>query len=87
VEIGVLHHPETGVVQGGVISLAVANVFLHHVLDEWFEWDVRLRLKGRGFLIRFADDFCIGCEREADARKIMGRAAQAVCPLGLDHSS
>jgi RNA-directed DNA polymerase len=82
-ENGVLHHPETGVVQGGVISPVLANVFLHHVLDEWFERDVRPRLKGRGFLIRFADDFCIGCEREADARKIMAVLPKRFARFGL----
>jgi len=70
VEQGTLTHPETGVVQGGVISPVLANVFLHHVLDAWFEREVRPRMKGRCFLIRFADDFVIGCEQEGDARKI-----------------
>jgi RNA-directed DNA polymerase len=70
-EEGVLSHPETGVVQGGVISPVLANIFLHHVLDEWFEREVQPRMQGRCFLIRFADDFVIGCEVEADARKIM----------------
>ena len=84
---GVLTHPETGVVQGGVISPVLANIFLHHVLDEWFEQEVQPRLKGRSFLTRFADDFVIGCELEADARKIMARATQAVCPLWPAHSS
>jgi RNA-directed DNA polymerase len=69
---GVLTHPETGVVQGGVISPVLANIFLHHVLDEWFEREVQPRLKGRSFLTRVADDFVIGCELEADAQKIMG---------------
>jgi group II intron reverse transcriptase/maturase len=82
-EDGVLHHPETGVVQGGVISPVLANVFLHHVLDVWFERDVRPRLKGRGFLIRFADDFCIGCELEADARKIMAVLPKRFAGFGL----
>lgn len=54
-EQGTLTHPETGVVQGGVISPVLANVFLHHVLDEWFERDVRPRMQGRCFLIRCAD--------------------------------
>ena len=52
----VLRHPETGVVQGGVISPVLANIFLHHVLDEWFEQEVRPRTQGRCFLIRYADD-------------------------------
>lgn len=70
-EEGVLTHPETGVVQGGVSSPIFANIFLHHVLDEWFAQKVRPRMKGRGFLIRFADDCVIGCELEGDARRIM----------------
>jgi RNA-directed DNA polymerase len=82
-ENGVLYHPETGVVQGGVSSPVLANVFLHHVLDEWFERDVRPRLKGRGFLIRFAADFCIGGEREADARKIMAVLPKRFARFGL----
>jgi RNA-directed DNA polymerase len=70
-EEGELHHPETGVVQGGVISPVLANVLLHHVLDEWFEREVQPRLKGRSFLTRFADDWIIGCELEEDAQRLM----------------
>jgi len=54
-EAGVLHHPDTGVVPGGTISPVLANIFLHQVLDEWFEHEVQPRLKGRSFLLRFAD--------------------------------
>ena len=70
-EAGVLMHPDKGTPQGGVVSPMLANVFLHHVLDEWFVKDVRPRMHGHCFLTRFADDFIIGCEREADARRIM----------------
>jgi group II intron reverse transcriptase/maturase len=66
-----LTYPETGSPQGGVISPVLSNIFLHHVLDEWFVRDVQPRMKGRCFLLRFADDFVIGCEREDDARRIM----------------
>jgi len=66
-----LFHPEKGTPQGGVISPLLANIFLHHVLDEWFEKVVKPRMRGRVFLIRFADDFVIGCELEYDARRIM----------------
>jgi RNA-directed DNA polymerase len=82
-EEGVLSHPETGVVQGGVISPVLANVFLHHVLDEWFEQEVQPRLQGRGFLIRFADDFVIGCELQADAHKIMAVLPKRFARYGL----
>jgi len=70
-EDGVLSHPESGVVPGGVRSPVLAKIVLHHVLDEWFAREVRPRLKGRGFLTRVAEDFVIGCEREADARRIL----------------
>jgi RNA-directed DNA polymerase len=48
-----------------------ANVFLHQVLDAWFVKDVLPRMQGHGFLRRCADACIIGCEREADARRIM----------------
>jgi group II intron reverse transcriptase/maturase len=54
-EEGGVSHPETGVVPGSVIAPVLANIFLHHVLDEWFEQEVQPRLQGRSFLIRFAD--------------------------------
>jgi RNA-directed DNA polymerase len=82
-EEGELSHPEPGVVQGGVISPVLANVFLHHVLDEWFAREVRPRMKGRCFLLRLADDFVIGCEREADARRIMAVLPKRFARFGL----
>ena len=77
-EDGCVTHPETGSPQGGVISPMLSNIFLHYVLDEWFERDVQPRLKGQSFLIRFADDFVMGFSCEEDARKSAGGAAQAV---------
>ena len=49
----------------------LANIFLHYVLDEWFEREVQPRLKGRAFLIRYADDFVMGFACEEDARRVM----------------
>lgn len=54
-----------------MISPLLANIYLHTVLDEWFEQDVRPRLKGPAFLIRYADDFVMGFACEADARRVM----------------
>lgn len=71
VEGETLSHPDKGTVQGGVISPLLSNIFLHHVLDEWYVKAVKPRLQGRSFLIRFADDFVIGCELEEDAKRIM----------------
>src|SRR5262249_3003243 len=70
-EDGCLTHPETGSPQGGVVSPMLSNIFLHSVLDEWFEREVRPRLKGRSFLIRYADDFVMGFSREEDARRVL----------------
>ena len=63
-EDGSLTFPEKGSPQGGVVSPILANVYLHYVLDVWFEREVKPRLKGRAFLIRYADDFVMGfsCE-------------------------
>src|SRR5438105_1860296 len=82
-DAGVLTHPETGVVQGGVISPILANIFLHDVLDEWFARAVRPRMKGRSFLIRFADDFVIGCELAGDARRSMAVLPKRFARFGL----
>ena len=66
-----LTYSDEGTPQGGVISPLLANIYLHYVLDEWFVREIQPRLKGRAFLIRFADDFVIGCELESDARRLM----------------
>jgi RNA-directed DNA polymerase len=68
---GGLRPLDQGTPQGGGISPMFANVCLPHVLDEWFVKDVQPRMKGRGFLRRFADAFIIGCELEAAARRGM----------------
>jgi group II intron reverse transcriptase/maturase len=69
-ESGQISYPEAGSPQGGVISPLLANVYLHYVLDTWFEQEVQPRLAGRAYLIRYADDFVIGLTNEADARRV-----------------
>jgi len=70
-EAGNLRRSETGTPQGGVVSPLLANIYLHHVLDVWFESEVRPRLRGQAFLVRYADDFVIAFAREDDARQVM----------------
>src|SRR5207247_2654515 len=70
-EDGSITLPEAGTPQGGVISPLLANVYLHYVLDVWFEREVKPRLRGRVFLIRYADDFVIGFACEKDARRVL----------------
>ena len=71
IENGCVTHPETGSPQGGVVSPMLSNVVLHYVLDDWFEREVQPRLKGKSFLIRYADDLVMGFSREEDARRVM----------------
>ncbi len=70
-EDGNVSYPEAGTPQGGVISPLLSNVYLHYVLDVWFEQVVKPRLKGRAFLVRYADDFVMGFACEEDARRVL----------------
>ncbi len=70
-EEGSVSHPDEGTPQGGVISPLLANLYLHEVVDVWFEDVVRPRMKGHAFLVRYADDLVIVLAREDDARRVM----------------
>jgi group II intron reverse transcriptase/maturase len=70
-EAGSITHPDAGTPQGGVISPLLANIYLHEVLDAWFEAEVRPRLHGRSVLVRYADDAVIVFEREDDAQRVL----------------
>lgn len=83
-ENGQIEYLETGSPQGGVISPILSNIFLHEVLDVWFEKVVKPRLKGKAFLIRFADDSLIACSSESDARKIMAVLEKRFAKYGLE---
>jgi len=70
-EDGNVSYPDSGSPQGGVVSPLISNVFLHYVLDLWFEQEVKPRLRGKAFLIRYADDFVIGFRDPRDAERVM----------------
>jgi len=70
-EDGSVTFPEAGSPQGGVISPLLANVYLHYVVDVWFEHEVKPRLRGRAFLIRYADDIVMGFACDEDARRVL----------------
>jgi RNA-directed DNA polymerase len=70
-EDGNMTFPDKGSPQGGVISPLLANIYLHYVLDVWFEQEVKPRLRGQAFLIRYADDFVMGFTCEEDARRVL----------------
>jgi group II intron reverse transcriptase/maturase len=63
-------HQEMGTPQGAPISPILANIFLHTVLDNWFQNDVRTRMNGSCFLARFADDFVMGFNLKSDAERV-----------------
>ena len=70
-EDGLLRHATEGSPQGGVISPCLSNIFLHHVLDEWFENEVQPRLKGKSTLVRFADDAVMAFADFQDAKRVL----------------
>jgi group II intron reverse transcriptase/maturase len=66
-----LHYENEGTPQGGVISPLLSNIFLHEILDKWYAEEVKPRLRGNSFLIRFADDAVMGFSNKGDALKVM----------------
>lgn len=62
-------NPVTGTPQGGIISPILANIYLHYVLDEWFEEVVKAYCRGEVYLCRYADDFVCAFQYEDDARR------------------
>ncbi len=82
-EDGGLSYPDQGTPQGGVISPLLANVYLHYVLDAWFEHAVKPRLRGRAFLIRYADDLVMGFACDDDARRVWDVLPKRFAQYGL----
>jgi RNA-directed DNA polymerase len=80
---GAIRYPDDGTPQGGVISPLLANVYLHEVLDVWFEREVRPRLDGSASLIRYADDATMVFAQEADARRVLSVLAKRFAKYGL----
>ena len=79
-----MEYPDRGTPQGGVISPILSNIFLHYVLDDWFSQAVEPRMKGRCFVVRWADDFILGFELESDAARVMKVIPKRFERFGLD---
>jgi group II intron reverse transcriptase/maturase len=75
--------PGVGTVQGSVLSPLLGNVYLHHVLDSWFEREVKPRMRGSAELIRYCDDFVMCFEHEDDARRVMTVLSKRMERYGL----
>ncbi len=75
--------PDVGTAQGSVLSPLLGNVYLHYVLDLWFEREVKPRLRGAATLHRYCDDFVMCFEQEADARRVMEVLSKRMGRYGL----
>ena len=84
---GKVLHPETGSIQGGIISPILANVYLHNVLDKWFQRDVIPHCSGKAILIRFADDFVCAFEKLCDAERFYAVLGKRLGKFGLELSA
>ncbi|MBC8426369.1 transposase, partial [bacterium] len=82
-EDGCVTHPDSGTPQGGVISPLLANIYLHEVVDTWFETQIKPRLAGRAALFRYADDFVIVFTSERDARRVLETLPKRLGRYGL----
>lgn len=82
-EKGATTYSTTGVPQGGVISPVLSNMYLHEVLDTWFAEQVLPRMRGRAFIVRYADDAVLVFESKADATKIFDVLPKRFAKYGL----
>ena len=81
---GTLEYPELGAPQGGVVSPVLANIYLHYVLDTWFEEKFKPRCNGHAVLKRYADDFVVAFRLHKDAAKFMKKLNKRFAEFGLE---
>lgn len=75
--------PAEGTVQGSTLSPLLGNAYLHYVVDLWFAEEVRPHLRGKGILVRYADDGVFGFERQDDAQRVMAVLGKRLARFGL----
>jgi group II intron reverse transcriptase/maturase len=80
---GQILHPVTGSPQGGIVSPILANVYLHHVIDLWFEQVVKAHCRGQALLIRYADDYVCAFQYQQDALRFHRAMPQRLEKFGL----
>jgi len=77
---------DQGAMQGGNLSPLLANIYLHYVLDLWFEKEFKLQTKGYVQLIKYCDDFVVCCESEQDAKGFLEQLEERFSKFGLSVS-
>lgn len=83
-EEGKLHAVEAGTPQGGIISPLLANIYLHYVLDLWVLSWRRTEARGAMYVVRYADDFVMGFQKEEDAVRMRKAVAERLGDYGLE---
>lgn len=84
---GVFSKSSSGTPQGGVISPILANIYLHYVIDKWFDKKVKPKMAGRAMLIRYADDFVVAFQYKDDAERFYRVLPRRLEKFGLDVAS
>jgi hypothetical protein len=83
---GIYKPTEQGTPQGGIISPVLANIYLHYVLDLWFEKVAKQELNGEAQLIRYADDFIIALQYQDQTKKLLEMLKQRLAKFNLSLS-
>lgn len=83
-EDGVFTASEEGTPQGGLVSPVLSNIYLHYVLDLWFERRFARGCAGRAYLIRYADDYVACFAQEADARRFLMQMSERLAQFDLE---
>lgn len=81
---GIVIHPDSGTPQGGIISPILANIYLHEVLDRWFEEDVKPELQGKAIIYRYADDFVCAFQYKKDVDRFFRTLPKRMGRYGLE---
>jgi group II intron reverse transcriptase/maturase len=83
-EDGIRAQSEVGTVQGGSISPLLANIYLHYVFDLWVQRWRKTHAVGEVVVVRFADDFVVGFERQSEAKQFLGELKERLLKFGLE---
>ena len=83
-EDGICRHEDSGTPQGGLVSPILANIYLHYVLDVWFEKKFAKTCRGNARLIRYADDYVACFNREEEAKRFMTEMQERLSQFGLE---
>jgi RNA-directed DNA polymerase len=81
---GVIIHAEEGTPQGGPISPVLSNVYLHFLLDLWFEKKIKPACRGEAYLVRFADDFVATFPYREDVDRFQTQVRERFAEFGLE---